>query len=218
VLDSPHTFLSLLYITSVHHDAIQGRTVESVETSALRQDVIYMIGRNLRNTKKCVDDYNIISILQLIMSELIGRGEKALQYHENGLEKMIQQRGGLLSLGLNNRIASMVSWTAVVSGIFREVPLWSMYHEFCAFNSPKLYAPTTTIPESPLYCPRGMYNTLQRSRECREEALDTLCDIRMMIDIFLHNVSFEPHSLSYKSLTNSDNPRIPPTAATSMVP
>jgi hypothetical protein len=196
VYGSPHTFLSLLYMTSVHHDTIHGRIIDSVETSALRQDVIHMVGYNLLYPKKSVDDYNIIAVLQLIMGELIGRAEEALLYHQAGLEKMIQQRGGLLQLGLDGRIASAVSWTAVVSCIFREAPLSIMHHDYCASHSSKPYAPTTTIPESPLYCPHGMYNTLPRSGMCREDALDLLCNIRMMIDIFLHNVSLGPRGLS----------------------
>jgi hypothetical protein len=204
VLRSPHTFLSLLYMTSVHHDTICGRAVESVATLALRQDVIHMIDRNIRHPDKSIDDYNVIAVLQLIMGELIGRAEQALHYHEVGLEKMIQQRGGLVRLGLDGRIASVVSWTAVVSKIFQEIPCPTMYNDYCASKSSRKYAPTTTIPESPLYCPHGTYITLQRSRECREEALDTLCDIRMMIDFFLHNVSFELHVLSCISLANTN--------------
>jgi hypothetical protein len=69
---------------------MHGRTVESVDTSALREDVVHMIGRNLRHHNNPVNDHNIIAVSQLIMGETIGGAQKALLFHEAGLEKMVQ--------------------------------------------------------------------------------------------------------------------------------
>ncbi|KAF2471954.1 uncharacterized protein BDR25DRAFT_284279 [Lindgomyces ingoldianus] len=99
LVKSPHAFLSTLCIASAHHDAISSRSAESFQTLALRQEVIHLIGRNILDREQCVSDFNIIALTQLICSEIIAGEKGALGYHEGGIEKMVNLRGGLRQLG-----------------------------------------------------------------------------------------------------------------------
>ena len=185
-LEHPHTFLSTLYMASAHHDVIQRREVESLETAALRNDVIMFVSGNLTNTAERVADHNIIAVSQLILGEVIGRNEGSLISHQGGIETMIKQRGGLEYLGMDGMIASAVSWAHLATSVLREVRPNPMYVRYCVSRSTKNYPLHIAVPESPLYFPHGKYVTLERSTECNPEARKLLNEMRSMIDEFLY--------------------------------
>lgn len=184
-LDHPHTFLSTLCLAAAHKDVLEGNSSESLETAALRQDVIVMVGENLLNPTKSVADHNIIAVSQLIICEVISRKEADLAFHEKGMETMIEMRGGLSKLGVNGRLASAVSWVHLASAILRGVSPGPMYLEFCNRNQAPNYPPMATVPDSPIFCPRERLFTLERSAKCSPKALELLNDMRAMIDLFL---------------------------------
>ncbi|KAF1953388.1 hypothetical protein CC80DRAFT_420174 [Byssothecium circinans] len=103
LVKSPHAFLSTLCIASAHFDAINDRAIESVQTMALRQEIIHLISQSLLNPQTRTNDFNVIAVTQLIASELIAGQETALAYHEAGLETMVYQRGGL------NKLAALLT-------------------------------------------------------------------------------------------------------------
>jgi hypothetical protein len=185
-LGYPHTFLGTLCITTSYHDVIHERQLESVQTIALRQEVIHLVGRNMLDSEARVSDHNIMAVIQLIISEVIGREESGLVWHENGIENMIKQRGGLDKLGVNGQLASAISWVSLATAVLREASPRPIYTDYCAANSTRHYRPTATIPESPVYCPRPNWSTIPGSTKCMPKALELLGDMRTMIDIFLH--------------------------------
>ncbi|KAJ4367435.1 hypothetical protein N0V83_007018 [Neocucurbitaria cava] len=206
-LNYPHTFLSTLCLASAHHDIVHELPVESLATAALRQEIIHLVGANLLNPDKSVADHNIVAVTQLIIGEVIGREESGLLYHEAGIETMIKQRGGLNQLGMEGRLASAISWVTLASAILREEKPRTMYADYCTARSTKNYPPTATIPESPIYCPRGKFVTLERSKKCKQQTLELLSDIRMMIDVFLHETKQSRRNSQtllnlYKKITN----------------
>jgi hypothetical protein len=185
-LSYSHTFLGTLCLATAYHDVIHERPLESVQTVALRQEVIHLVGRNMLDPEARVSDHNIMAIIQLIISEVIGREESGLSWHENGIENMIKQRGGLDKLGVSGRLASAVSWVSLATSVLREEAPRSMYAEYCAANSTKQYRPTATLPESPIFCPRSAWKTILKSSKCTPKAQELMSDIRMMIDFLLH--------------------------------
>ncbi|EUC37621.1 hypothetical protein COCCADRAFT_22804 [Bipolaris zeicola 26-R-13] len=186
-LDHPHTFLSTLFMASAHDDVIRQRDVESLETAALRQDVVELIVDQIKKSQTRTDDANIIAVSQLILGEVISRTEMSLAYHQDGMEKMIKERGGLNELGVNGYLASAVSWAHLATAVLRETTPSAMYVEYCVNNSTREYPPNVTAPESPLYCPRGKYVTVEDSRAVayQPNTLQLLNDMRTLIEEFL---------------------------------
>jgi len=181
-------------MASAHHDVIQRREVESLETAALRNDVIMFVSGNLTNTAERVADHNIIAVSQLILGEVIGRNEGSLISHQSGIQIMIEQRGGLEYLGMDGMIASAVSWAHLATSVLREVQPNPMYVNYCVSRSTKNYPLHVAIPESPLYFPHGKYVTLERSTECNPEARRLLNEMRNMIDEFLYESRRTPRN------------------------
>ncbi|KAH7559550.1 hypothetical protein BM1_04487 [Bipolaris maydis] len=186
-LDHPHTFLSTLFMASAHDDVIRQRDVESLETAALRQDVVELVVDKIQESTTRTDDANIIAVSQLILGEVISRTEMSLAYHQDGMEKMIKERGGLNELGINGYLASAVSWAHLAIAVLRETTPSAMYVEYCVNNSTKNYQPNVAAPESPLYCPRGKYVTVEDSRSVayQPNILKLLNDMRTLIEEFL---------------------------------
>jgi hypothetical protein len=185
-LSYSHTYLGTLCLATAYHDVIHERPLESVQTVALRQEVIHLVGRNMLDPEARVSDHNIMAIIQLIISEVIGREESGLSWHENGIENMIKQRGGLENLGVEGRLASAVSWVSLATSVLREEPPRTIYAEYSAAHSTKQYRPTASLPESPIFCPRTTWKTISKSTKCTPKAHELLSDMRMMIDFLLH--------------------------------
>ncbi|KAF2003305.1 hypothetical protein P154DRAFT_103246 [Amniculicola lignicola CBS 123094] len=188
LVKSPHAFLSTLCIASAHNDAIQSRPVESVQTLALRQEVMHLISKNLVNPDSRVNDFNIIALTQLIASEIIAGEQAALAYHESGVAAMVRQRGGINKLGVSGRLASTLSWVSLESAILREAKPEAMYRNFCTAATSRNFPPTATLPESPLFRPQNRkgFVTLQRSPRYQERTLRLLNEIHQMMEFFSH--------------------------------
>jgi len=187
-LDYPHTFLGLLYMASSYDDASHQREVETLETAALRQDIIHYVGEYLTDIVEGTADHNIRAVVHLIAGHIIGGTWAGLAYHVNGLTTMIRQRGGLHQL--EPVLASMASLLLLEVGIIGEERPVSMFIDYSTSRSGVKYPTTATVPESPLWCPHGHYVTLQRSVHCIPTTLRLVEDVRHMIDGFLNEVSF----------------------------
>jgi len=187
-LDHPHTFLGLLYMASSYNDILHNREVESLETAALRQDIIHYVAENLTDTLKSVADHNIIAVVQLIAGDVISRSYAGLRFHVNGLTTMIRQRGGLHQL--DPVLASMASWLLLEVGIIGEEQPMSMFIEYSTSRTVVDHLSMAVVPESPLWCPNGHYVTLQRSFSCSQTTLELVESTRHMINDFLDEVSF----------------------------
>ncbi|KAI4615884.1 hypothetical protein J4E83_006552 [Alternaria metachromatica] len=203
-LDHPHTFLSTLYMASAHDDVIHKREVESLETAALRQDVIHFVGGNLTNTEQSVADHNIIAVSQLILGDVISRTDVGLRFHQNGIATMINQRGGLRNLGVNGQLASAVSWANLATAVLQEIPPTPMYVDHCEMRAIKTYPLIATIPESPLYHPHGKFMTIERSANCNANAQKLLEDVRTMMEDLLDTNGSRRAGISNKSRSAYD--------------
>ncbi|KAF1965523.1 hypothetical protein BU23DRAFT_560987 [Bimuria novae-zelandiae CBS 107.79] len=211
VVQRPHTFLSTLCLASAHYDAVHERSIESVQTLALRQEVMHLISQNLLNPETRGDDHNVVALTQLIASEIIAAEEMTLDFHERGIDAMIRTRGGLRQLGMNGRLASTISWVSLESAVLREGKPRAPYVDYCASTCTKNYPNTATIPESPLYCPRTEFETIKRSSRCSPQTMDLLKDIRMMMDLFLHETKqSRQNSLSLKNIYKKITTQYPP--------
>ncbi|KAL6708422.1 hypothetical protein ACN47E_002685 [Coniothyrium glycines] len=202
-VERPHSFLSTLYLASVYRDVIHQHEVESLATVALRQDIIAMVGEDFLDLQKRLDDHNIIAISQLIIGGVIAREGASLAYHEKGMEVMIKQRGGLKSLGLQGKIAFATSWVNLTSAILRETSPRPMYHDHLQTRASSSHALAATVPESPLYCPRAKFFTLERSDDCDQKTLELIGDVRTMTRLFLSGADESGRSLTslYKTIT-----------------
>ncbi|KAF2025688.1 hypothetical protein EK21DRAFT_93008 [Setomelanomma holmii] len=185
VIETPLTFISSLSIAASHHDVIHDRSLESVQTIALRQEAIHLIGQNMTDANKRLTDHNFIALAHLIASEMVGRKETALSWHEKGLEEMVKRRGGLQML--DARIASTISWLMLECAILREERPREVYRHYCSSTSRIHQLSDVDLPESPLYVPNRFHSRFGVPDNLRPSTIELLRNVRMLIDIFLHD-------------------------------
>lgn len=180
VLNCPHTFLSTLCIASAHLDAVRGLVNDSLETITLRQEVVHVIGQCLTDAIKNTDDQNLMALVNLIASEVVGREKGSLRWHEDGIEVMIKQRGGLNNLG--ERLASTISWVLLESSIIREGASRTMIVEYCLKKSTVRAPGTAVLLDSPLHCSSHVPGRFQ---EFTPPAWELLAEVRSHIEWLL---------------------------------
>lgn len=109
LLKHRHAFLGTLCVASSQLDISSGNGREGKETTLLRLEVVHLVSQSLANSRTQVDDPTIMAVLQLLCSELVRGETKEILWHENGMEQMIRQRGGLQELGVAPDLAVMIT-------------------------------------------------------------------------------------------------------------
>jgi hypothetical protein len=109
MLKTPAAFLSTLCVASIQRDIINGKHGEGRETFHLRLEVVHYISQTITNSRSSVDDATIMAVLQLLASDLIRGETRELLWHEDGMERMVESRGGLDALETGGDLAGMMT-------------------------------------------------------------------------------------------------------------
>lgn len=80
---------------------------ESLERARVRSEVTQMVQECLEDPEMATADATIIAVLHLLNSEIMGCNDSFMRAHQKGLHVMVQQRGGLMGLGVNGQLASI---------------------------------------------------------------------------------------------------------------
>jgi hypothetical protein len=99
------TFLSHVSVACVFGDVAEGFLDDTPLTVYIKGKVLNMI---MKSVSFQTDDFTIISILHLLVSELGGRNEEAFHVHQDGLVRMVHHRGGMAQLGMDGKIATFL--------------------------------------------------------------------------------------------------------------
>lgn len=99
------TFLSQISVVCVYQDVADGYLDDTALTIYAKTKLIKMLTDNL-NTH--TDDFTILSIVHLLVSEIGGQDEDVFDVHQEGLVRIVQQRGGIANLGVDYYIATFL--------------------------------------------------------------------------------------------------------------
>ena len=119
LLRARHAFLSTICISSAHDDIMNRAnkadpphwlaTREGVERLRVRGEVIAMVNQSLQDPEMRVSDATMISVLHLLNSEIMGCDDRVMKTHQDGLHRMVRQRGGLEGLGAGGMLARILT-------------------------------------------------------------------------------------------------------------
>jgi len=109
VCSSRVAFLSHVSVVCVFQDLADRIPDDSDLTVLAKTKVLAMVQDSIQRPDTQTDDFTILSILHLLMSEVGGFQEDVFNMHQDGLFRIIHQRGGINALGLNGDLSSVVT-------------------------------------------------------------------------------------------------------------
>lgn len=120
LLRARHAFLSTICISSAHDDIMSRAqrsipakdfpsTREGIQRLRVRSEVISMVNQSLEDPELRTADATIISVLHLLNSEIMGCNDLIMKTHQDGLHRMVRQRGGLEGLGVHGQLARILT-------------------------------------------------------------------------------------------------------------
>ena len=109
VCNTPITFISHVSAVCVLQDVAEGYLDDTPHTTYAKTKALQMIKDNLQGYHTQNDDFLVISILYLLISEVGGFDEDVFDVHQAGLVRIIGQRGGIANLGMNGSVAAFLS-------------------------------------------------------------------------------------------------------------
>ncbi|KAF2179054.1 hypothetical protein K469DRAFT_597534, partial [Zopfia rhizophila CBS 207.26] len=184
MLAHPHSLLSGTVLASTYLDMNAGFSGDSKRTALVKTEVIGFINERLRNPATQFEDLTLMVILHLLAGEMWSANEKTLRIHESGVARLIYQRGGMHSLGVNGAIAEVAAVCCYQTDIVCEAMSLPLFYNY----KPSRFTPIdemTAIPESPLFCPRSEFFTIIHNFRCSKYTYELLCDMRDLTDLFL---------------------------------
>ncbi|OCK81942.1 hypothetical protein K432DRAFT_403328 [Lepidopterella palustris CBS 459.81] len=163
-------------VISVYQDITNGFLDDSALTVYAKSQVIRMINDRLQDPATQTDDYTILAILHLLVSELGAGSDEVFNVHQSGLVRIVTQRGGLGKLGLDGLTAIVLSVVILNLSIFRGTVPHQIFTKFTSSqnDSPKA---NRQMPESPIYCCHSHLFSSPRSRSCSNLTYEVLSDM-----------------------------------------
>ncbi|CAI6342430.1 unnamed protein product [Periconia digitata] len=175
------SFLSHVSIVCAYQDVMDGFLTDTALTQCAKAKVLSMITESMVTRKAQTDDFTIMSIVNLLVSHIGDRDERVIDVHQEGLARIVQERGGLLCLGLDGRVATCLTVVLLIFTVLRGLSEPAMLVGF---------PPALRVTEnegfrciSPLYAPQGDLTSLYGS--CSSRTYDLISDMHNATRIFI---------------------------------
>lgn len=211
------TFLGALILGTTDLDVHCKIKGDSALTVAIKTEVILLVNEKLSDPKTQYSDLTLMAVMFMFCGEIVSGDANTCDIHEQGITRIVTERGGLRKLGIRGTLAVCVLVYVPQLTVLRLMLTSgssSIFIKHCLqeTTAPKLctnFVPLKVraisyqrgIPESPIYCPRDHFTTVVRSSLCTESIYELLSDMRD-----LTNQYFEEHfDADYQEKNQVDN-------------
>ncbi|KAF2142660.1 uncharacterized protein K452DRAFT_287071 [Aplosporella prunicola CBS 121167] len=190
-------WLSTAHVKSTYADILDGLVGESQRTRQIKEEVFRCVHQDFAaDPGRAASDGLFITSTLLLAAELVLGDESTIKVYENGLERIVEARGGsLAALGAEGVIASAGCSVTHLAAAVREGQPPPVFRAFQyqenqdnQNNQVQPATPTPTpqrMPESPLCCRPGAQAFMSLRAHCAPETLALLADMRALTDLFL---------------------------------
>ncbi|KAJ4990618.1 hypothetical protein SVAN01_03849 [Stagonosporopsis vannaccii] len=183
MLSHSHIILSSTILASTWLDMQQHISGDSTRTTRVKAETIGMLNKRLLDPASQLEDATLVVILHLFAGEMWICNEKALRIHENGVATFISRRGGISMFDYNIALAEVAIACCYHCDIICEAEILPAFRD--GLPRGPVLSDEVALPESPLYCPRCTFLTIQNDPQCSPSTLELLTDMRDITDIYV---------------------------------
>lgn len=147
------------------------RAPEWRQTLAIMSVVPRVISDRISNAPGICDDQIVVSIAQLLYSQLASPSDQCIESHQRALDQLVRTRGGLGALGGSGVIAEVLVITEFEVAILRDTSTSKQYRDWMILHHSSLNDAKPTILEGPLYSHSPDMLHLAKDKFCTPETL-----------------------------------------------
>ncbi|KAL5423997.1 hypothetical protein PMIN04_003455 [Paraphaeosphaeria minitans] len=173
------SFLSQISVVCVYQDVAEGFLDDTALTIYAKTKLMKTINHNL-NTH--TDEFTILSIVNLLVGEIGGQNEDVFDVHQEGLVRIVQQRGGIANLGVGSYISTFLIVVLLSFTVLRGRPEPAMLQGFTP--EPLNRSVGSHRPISPLYAPEGNLSALYG--RCSVDTFEIIRDMHQLTRTFVN--------------------------------
>ncbi|KAF2152329.1 hypothetical protein K461DRAFT_144943 [Myriangium duriaei CBS 260.36] len=131
----PATFYAIVLLAATHHAVVNPAYSNAFDLLTLKGKAISAINEALADPQRSISDSTMGAVMKMASYEAIFGDEKFFHAHMNGLQHMVQKRGGLPNLGLDGLLERIVLW----------IDSNYSHHLGCGWKFDKKWFPTTVL-------------------------------------------------------------------------
>ncbi|KAF2748299.1 hypothetical protein M011DRAFT_457639 [Sporormia fimetaria CBS 119925] len=201
ILCSTHmSFLSSVSVSCVYRDLSDGLLDDSPLTVYAKTKVLQLIKDSLQEARRSTDDFTALSILHLLISEFGGIDEGVFNVHQEGLVRLVHERGGLGRLGFDGRLATTLTVVMLTFSVIRGRLEPNLLQQFVP-SPPRHPFMVKQPPISPIYAPGDDLSALYGV--CSDTTYEILCNMHNLTQTFIHRWAYPGDAYSPSAMEDS---------------
>ncbi|KAI9692064.1 MAG: hypothetical protein M1820_009567 [Bogoriella megaspora] len=181
--------LTASLVSSIHLDTVSGRPEDSLVTTSTMTDIVAMINTVMADPLSSAGNLVIMSVTQLLTSEIVTGNYERIEMHTKGLIEMLHGRGGLKAMLRQDIPQQALARCSVIAtflaAALHEVRASALSEVDAPFNRPTRFLETLPFLESPLFCLTSEYVFLSRKRMRSAASFDILDYMQQLTRKFL---------------------------------
>ncbi|KAF4310883.1 hypothetical protein GTA08_BOTSDO13560 [Botryosphaeria dothidea] len=192
-IENSNIFLAGMCMASSRLDVLRGLPRESAITAAVKLEAVRLLNQSLSDPQVQLNDETIMILTRLLHSEVIHGNFAVLEVHKQGMERIVQLRGGFQRLFHDSPAARWLC-NAIVHVVYQacihtEQQPSQIFLDWVPPTYDLSVPPEEREPAKPMYLPDRVWTFIVKDYRCSKYTAELLHDLREATGLFLTHYS-----------------------------